>query len=147
MSSKTARASAVKEKFEKQVIPDAELIRLLRIDRASGIYPGVQGTDAVLRALDAQTLLLAEKQIALDVLEGEKRDALATLNSHLTGRKEQGGYTDLDDAMRQLLQAFISNRDLVAELTSEKSTPAVELPPTEEPGLTPAAQGTDSLGL
>ncbi len=37
----------------KKVIPDAELIRLLRIDLKSGIYPTQQATAAVLRSLDA----------------------------------------------------------------------------------------------
>lgn len=54
MSSKTARSSAVKEIVKvKQVIPDDELVRLLRIDLASGIYPGQQMSGAVLRMYDA----------------------------------------------------------------------------------------------
>jgi hypothetical protein len=53
MSSKTARSSAVKEVVgPKKVIPDTELLRLLRIDLAAGIYPGVQHAAAVVRLYD-----------------------------------------------------------------------------------------------
>jgi hypothetical protein len=52
--SKTAKASEVKEtKTAKAAIPDHELVRLLRIDRASGLYPSTQGADALLREYDA----------------------------------------------------------------------------------------------
>lgn len=67
MASKTARASAVKEVGKpKVVIPDGELIRLLRIDRAAGIYPGVQGTDAALRRIAELETALAEVTRQLD---------------------------------------------------------------------------------
>ncbi len=73
--SKTARASAVKTVGEKKVIPDADLIKGLRNDRASKLYPTVQGTDALLRQYD---LLLAQV-IGLEttVLEYVARDAAA----------------------------------------------------------------------
>src|SRR5258708_5356846 len=92
--SKTARASAVKmPPKEKSVIPDDELIRLLRIERASGIWPSSQGVDALLRAYDAE--------------QAEKSSVLATLNKHLVGRT----YTELDDAVRNLLQAYVVMKD------------------------------------
>jgi hypothetical protein len=51
--SKTAKASEVKEtKAEKRTLSDAELVRLLRIDRESGLYPGTQGVDAMIRLYD-----------------------------------------------------------------------------------------------
>lgn len=50
--SKTAKASEVQVKHEKKVISDEELIRQLRLDRESHIYPSTQGADALLRAYD-----------------------------------------------------------------------------------------------
>jgi hypothetical protein len=47
------------EKTAKQIISDEELIRLLRIDLKSGIYPTQQATAAVLRSLDAANAELA----------------------------------------------------------------------------------------
>ena len=47
------------DKVVKQVIPDEELIRLLRIDLKSGIYPSQQATAAVLRSLDAANAVLS----------------------------------------------------------------------------------------
>jgi len=44
----------------KKIIPDTELIRLLRIDLASGIYPTQQATAAVLRGFDTATAELAK---------------------------------------------------------------------------------------
>jgi hypothetical protein len=74
--SKTARASAVKEKTDKKVISDEELIRNLRIEVDSNIYPSQQGTLALLRAYDSLkllwTALLAEKGVVLDELNGVK---------------------------------------------------------------------------
>jgi len=48
------------EKTAKQIISDEELIRLLRIDLKSGIYPTQQATAAVLRSLDAVSAELAK---------------------------------------------------------------------------------------
>jgi hypothetical protein len=50
-------------------IPDETLIRLLRIDRASHIYPTVQGTDALLRAYDKALAELAAVAAALKVAQ------------------------------------------------------------------------------
>lgn len=64
--SKTARASVGKAPAAAiQTISDEELIRLLRIDVASGIYPSSQGTHALLRAYDEQArqLVLANSKI------------------------------------------------------------------------------------
>jgi hypothetical protein len=59
------------EKTAKQVIPDEELIRLLRIDLKSGIYPSQQATAAVLRSLDAANLELAAANTSLkNIIEG-----------------------------------------------------------------------------
>lgn len=127
--SKTARASAVKQTEVKKVIPDVELLRLLRIDRASGIYPGVQGTDAALRALDEATsanvvlagdLLAARKQLVdleAQLVDRERiiRDGLAVLNEHLTGRT----YDELGDAIRNMLQAYVTTRDNLADTQHE----------------------------
>lgn len=136
--SKTARASSVTIEKEKKVIPDAELIRLLRIDCASNIYPSWQGTHALLRVYDEALQGVSNLNATLASLIAEKDAALALLNRNLQGRKDEGGYKDLDDAIRQLLQAFIINRDLVKELTKEQM-------PEVDPGLT-ASQGQDSIG-
>lgn len=97
--SKTARASAVKDTTVKKVISDPELIRLLRIDRASGIYPTTQGSDALLRFCDA---LLAENSSLTDAVNAQDtlimevradKDALIEKNARLTKRLQQ-----LDDA-------------------------------------------------
>jgi hypothetical protein len=45
----------------KKVIPDVELIRLLRIDLASGIYPTQQATAAALRRFDEVTAELVHQ--------------------------------------------------------------------------------------
>jgi hypothetical protein len=81
--SKTAKASKVVEKLEKKVIPDTELIRLLRIDRASGLYPTTQGTDALLRAYDSS---LAEKESREIVME-ELHTRIAELETELEETK------------------------------------------------------------
>jgi len=112
---------------EKKIIPDAELIRLLRIDCASGIYPTSQGSYALLRAYDA---LLAERSAALKLL-----------NESLSGRV----YTDLDDALRQLVQAFISYRDIVKDEAAIDADYEAAVAANPEPGLT-ASQGQDSIG-
>lgn len=51
--SKTAKSSMVQDKKEKKVLTDDELIRLLRIDVDSGLYPSSQGSQALLRSYDA----------------------------------------------------------------------------------------------
>lgn len=51
--SKTAKSSMVQDKKEKKVLTDDELIRLLRIDIDSGLYPSSQGSQALLRSYDA----------------------------------------------------------------------------------------------
>lgn len=99
--SKTAKSSMGIAKVEKSVIPDAELIRLLRIDCASAIYPGVQGTHALLRAYDA--------------LEAEKKSALSILNQALNGHL----YESLDDAVRQLVTISNGARDAMEELKTK----------------------------
>jgi hypothetical protein len=52
------------EKTAKQIISDEELIRLLRIDLKSGIYPTQQATAAVLRSLDAANVEIAKIKAA-----------------------------------------------------------------------------------
>jgi chromosome segregation ATPase len=95
--SKTAKASKVVEKFEKKVIPDAELIRLLRIDRASGLYPTTQGTDALLRAFDAEratvtrladsTSALLKRAEEAEMIVEELRTRIAELETELEETK------------------------------------------------------------
>jgi hypothetical protein len=60
MSSKTARASAVKEVAKpKVVIPDTERLRLIRLEIEAGIYPSSENSKAVVRLYD-----LAQEEIA-----------------------------------------------------------------------------------
>lgn len=74
--SKTARASMGQQApKEVKVIPDSELLRLLRIDRASGIYPGTQGTDAALRTVDILTARVNELETGLAVLQKQYAEA------------------------------------------------------------------------
>src|SRR5258708_33547512 len=68
--SKTARASMGSGPvIAKSIIPDAELIRLLRIDRESGIFPGTQGTDALLRACDSLMADMVEAKLDISIAE------------------------------------------------------------------------------
>jgi hypothetical protein len=146
--SKTARASAGVQVKEKKVIPDADLIKNLRNEVASGLYPTIQGSHALLRAYDEQAKQLEEALTLAEGFKAEIHGALDLLNRHLTGRKEEGGYKDLDDALRQLLQAYITNRDLLQEVSvCGRTTTEVggEIPVPVEPGLT-ATQGQDSIG-
>jgi hypothetical protein len=52
--SKTARASmaAGQAKVEKKVLSDADLIKNLRLEVSSGLYPTIQGSHALLREYD-----------------------------------------------------------------------------------------------
>ena len=95
--SKTARASIGQMPTQaKKVLSDEELIRLLRIDRESKLWTGVQGIDALLRAHAA--------------LESERQKTLALCNGYLSGRV----YTDLEDAVRQILQVLVTTQDNAA---------------------------------
>jgi hypothetical protein len=73
-TSKTARASAIKVQGGVKVIPDAELIRQLRLDVAAQIYPSYQGTHALLRAFDEQGRQLALAQSINDTLRKANED-------------------------------------------------------------------------
>lgn len=99
-ASKTARASQVKDRTVKSVIPDADLIRSLRIDRESGLYPGVQGTDALLRAYDDLFLESAfqhtEYQNAINV----KNDRIKILEDGAAEQQEK--ITRLTTRLQQL---------------------------------------------
>lgn len=162
--SKTARASAVKQTTEVKIVPDVELLRLLKLDRASGIYPGVQGTDAALRriaeledlctgaestALQYATDLAAAKEKVTelegriegmrasyegmlanrDLLNEEIKSALALLNKHLTGRV----YDELEDAIRNLLQGYITMKDNIEAAEQSKQTLSETLQAELEP--------------
>lgn len=74
--SKTARASMGQQApKEVKVIPDAELIRLLRIDRASGIFATCQGADAALRTLDILTTRVNALETDLAFLQKQYANA------------------------------------------------------------------------
>lgn len=82
--SKTARASMGQQApKEVKVIPDAELIRLLRIDRASGIFATCQGADAALRRITELEGLLAASQLNVIQL-----NASLPLKDQVTGTVE-----------------------------------------------------------
>ena len=67
MSSKTARSSAVKEVAKPKVeIPQDELIRLLRIDLDSNLWPSSQKAEAALKAYDTAA---ASLNVAIDRVE------------------------------------------------------------------------------
>src|SRR5208282_3316892 len=67
---KAAMKAGADKTGPKKTIADAELVRLLRIDIASSIYPGVEGTKALLRLYDDNAdLLLAVKALAIQVAE------------------------------------------------------------------------------
>lgn len=89
-TSKTARASAVADRFEKKVIPDEVYIKNLRNDLDSGLYVAQEGARALLRAYDQalgwvneanDKLGGAEKTLANKVIENE---ALYKNNQALT---------------------------------------------------------------
>lgn len=85
--SKTAKASMPSGPVkEKAVIPDVELVRLLRIDRSSGIYPATQGTDALLREYDAALALLEGSKLAVKQLADLNTDLRAEIDSILAQR-------------------------------------------------------------
>lgn len=82
--SKTARASAGMQATKKIVIPDDELIKNLRNEVASGLYPTSQGSHALLRAYDAALAqmdgmrsaydgMLADRDLAKEEVEQLKR--------------------------------------------------------------------------
>jgi hypothetical protein len=61
--SKTAKASVQAGVINQEkvvVLSDDELVRLLRIDRESHIWPGVQSIDALLRKYDAALARITE---------------------------------------------------------------------------------------
>lgn len=90
MSSKTARSSAVKEVAkQKQIVPDSELLRQLRIDLAAGIYPGQQHAAAVLRLHDQSQLALVQAT-----------ESLQSATEKIAAFQEQ-----FDDVSRQLILA------------------------------------------
>lgn len=88
--SKTARASAVQERQSTQKLTPEETIKQLRQLRESRLFAHMHQVDALLAAYDSATK--------------EAADALALLNTHLKGRI----YTSLDDALRNMLQAYVS---------------------------------------
>ena len=65
----------------KKVIPDAELIRLLRIDLKSGIYPSQQATAAVLRSFDQVTAALAKETEFLKVNMAEVARLISSVST------------------------------------------------------------------
>lgn len=84
--SKTARASAVQTTTKASVIPDAELIRLLRIDRGAKLYPTVQGADALLRAFDEALLRIVELERQLATVINPKAIAEAPYADEVRSR-------------------------------------------------------------
>ena len=112
--SKTAKASmGTGPVVAKKTISDEELIRLLRIDVASGIYPSSQGTHALLRAYDAErntvatlagstTALLARAEKAEEELEQAKRALRSAVDRQIT---VGGGQQEHDVIMREIANA------------------------------------------
>jgi hypothetical protein len=120
--SKTARASMGGGQVEaKKVIPDAELIRLLRIDRNSGIYPGTQGTDALLRAYDEA------------MVKGQQNYDSAKL------------LDEVANSLRAELYAANQEIEKIKASNAAVGVGAQVFPDATEPGLQPATQGLDSV--
>lgn len=152
--SKTARASmGGGPVVAKSIIPDAELIRLLRIDRNSGIFPGTQGTDALLRAYDEAMLKGQQNYDSAKLLDevasglraelyvaNQEIEKLKAINAELVADNEPVGGTAVEGAGVYLIPPGGNGPDgKINEST------VFEVVPATEPGLHPLTQALDSI--
>jgi len=89
----------------------AEIARSFGINVKENLHP--RGKAEAIRS-GAHHFRLTELYDGIALLDAHD-NALALLNEHLTGRV----YKDLDDALRNLLQAYVTLRDNAKELESE----------------------------
>jgi len=82
---------------------------------------------ALLVAYDDALATANALAVERECLETEVKDALALLNKHLTTERDS-----LDDALRNMLQAYISNRDVLGDI--ERNHPEILNPEVKPTG-------------
>lgn len=128
-------------------IPDAELVRQLRIDRAAKLWPGVPKVDALLRAYDSQSALY--DKVVQDNLNSSNalEEATDKLASYVNDIAALEGHLKVVEARySKLMETVVERETLLApapvvfeyDLNAEKPLETLRIVPAAPIGATSA---------